>query len=251
MHHGIATAIASDFSNRKEFPQRQATLAIFSSQNASQPRPYRYRREIATYLPERIAAYSWWPRKRIADFDRKSSPGDVALSPWSTLWPRGSTGVQRYGCILRSAANNLGEISSKSLLLKSLSGEGTLWDSSLPASLTLWDTPALFTPPLPLPQTLWVPRLETLGKSKGGLTKGGLSPKFSEKIGGKSFLRNRAFFWGKLGPFQGLSGPFRGRSGPIPPHPTATGEERKLPRKGPFWPNFGRTPKGAYGNTAF
>ena len=30
----------------------------FSSQNASQPRPYRYRREIATYFPERIAAYS-------------------------------------------------------------------------------------------------------------------------------------------------------------------------------------------------
>ena len=25
-------------------------------------------------------------------------------------WPRGSTGVQRYGCIPRSAANNLGEI---------------------------------------------------------------------------------------------------------------------------------------------
>ena len=42
--------------------------------------------------------------------------------------------------------------SSKSLVLKSFSVEGTLWDSSLPVSLTLWDTPALFTPPLPLPQ---------------------------------------------------------------------------------------------------
>ena len=42
--------------------------------------------------------------------------------------------------------------SSKSLVLKSFSGEGTLWDSSLPVSLTLWDTPALSTPPLPLPQ---------------------------------------------------------------------------------------------------
>ena len=42
--------------------------------------------------------------------------------------------------------------SSKSLVLKSLPGEGTLWDSSLPVSLTLWDTPALFTPPLPLRQ---------------------------------------------------------------------------------------------------
>ena len=28
-------------------------------------------------------------------------------------WPQGSTGVQRYGCIPRSAANNLGEIPQK------------------------------------------------------------------------------------------------------------------------------------------
>ena len=28
-------------------------------------------------------------------------------------WPRGSTGVQRYGCIPRSAANNLGELPQK------------------------------------------------------------------------------------------------------------------------------------------
>ena len=42
--------------------------------------------------------------------------------------------------------------SSKYLVLRSFSGEGTLWDSSLPVSLTLWDTLALSTPPLPLPQ---------------------------------------------------------------------------------------------------
>ena len=42
--------------------------------------------------------------------------------------------------------------SSKSLVLRTFSGDGTLLDSSLPVSLTLWDTPALFTPPLPLPQ---------------------------------------------------------------------------------------------------
>ena len=42
--------------------------------------------------------------------------------------------------------------SSKSLVLKSFSGEGTHWDSSLLVSLTLWDTPVLFTPPLPLPK---------------------------------------------------------------------------------------------------
>ena len=37
--------------------------------------------------------------------------------------------------------------SAKSLVLKRFSGEGTLWDSSLPISLTLWDTPALFYAP--------------------------------------------------------------------------------------------------------
>ena len=44
--------------------------------------------------------------------------------------------------------------SSKSLVLKSFSGEGTLWDSSLPVTLTPWDTPVLCTPPLPLSQLL-------------------------------------------------------------------------------------------------
>ena len=42
--------------------------------------------------------------------------------------------------------------SSKSLVLKSFSGEGTLWDSSLPVALTLWDTLPLCTLPLPLSQ---------------------------------------------------------------------------------------------------
>ena len=67
----------------------------------------------------------------------------------------------KYGCTevrvypaecgeqLRTDPSKIG--SSKSLVLKSFSGEGTLWDSSLPVSLTLWDTPAFFTPPLPLP----------------------------------------------------------------------------------------------------
>ena len=40
---------------------------------------------------------------------------------------------------------------SKSLVFKSF-WQGTLWDSFLPVSLALWDTLALFTPPLPLPQ---------------------------------------------------------------------------------------------------
>ena len=55
-------------------------------------------------------------------------------------------------------------------------------------------------------------------------------------------------FRGKLGPFQSRSGPIQGRSGPIflrAPQP-CTGEEQKLPRKGPFWPNWrlsGRGPR--------
>ena len=81
---------------------------------------------------------------------------------------------------------------------------------------------------------VWV---QFLGKSKRGLTNAGLSPKFSEKMGGNSSWKIGPSR-GKLGPLRGRSGPFRGRSGPIPPHPTATGEEQKLPRKGPFWPNW-------------
>ena len=41
--------------------------------------------------------------------------------------------------------------SSKSLVLKRFWGEGTLWDSSLPVSITLWDTPALLRPPFSSP----------------------------------------------------------------------------------------------------
>ena len=67
-------------------------------------------------------------------------------------WPRGSTGVQRYGCILRSAANNLGQIPRKMGAPKSLVLKRRLWDSSLPVSLTVWDTSVLCAPPLPLSQ---------------------------------------------------------------------------------------------------
>ena len=56
-----------------------------------------------------------------------------------------------------------------------------------------------------------------------GLTNGGLSPKFSEKIGGKSGP-------GKSSLFGADWGLFRGRSGPIPLHLTTTGEEQKLSR---------------------
>ena len=63
--------------------------------------------------------------------------------------------------------------SSKPLVLKSFfSGEGTLWDPSLPVSLsvTLWGTPALSTPPLPLPQSRF--RGNSQSRSKVGPTVG-------------------------------------------------------------------------------
>ena len=64
------------------------------------------------------------------------------------------------------------------------------------------------------------------------LNGGSQAPNFQRKSGGSPSWEIGPFR-GKLGPFQ-----FRGRLGPIPPHPTATGEEQKLPRKGPFWPNW-------------
>ena len=60
--------------------------------------------------------------------------------------------MPRYGCIPQLGRDPSKIGSSKSLVFKSFSGQGTLWDSSLPVSLMLWDTPALFTPPRPLRQ---------------------------------------------------------------------------------------------------
>ena len=73
----------------------------------------------------------------------------------------------------------------------------------------------------------------TLGKSKGGLTTGGLSPKFSEKIGGNSFLRNRAFS-GQIGTFSGPIGAFSGPIGTISSAPHSHGGKAEIAPKGPF-----------------
>ena len=82
MHHGIATAIASDFlnrrRNRKEFPQREANFAIFHR------KMHRNRnRIVAAEKSQPVSPGEWlrtvWPRKQIANPDRKSSPGDGAL----------------------------------------------------------------------------------------------------------------------------------------------------------------------------
>ena len=93
---------------------------------------------------------------------------DVVIS--SNVWPWGSMGwVYRGTGVSRGVwrttwerSPKIWELQSKSLVLKSFSGEGTLWDSSLPVSLTLWDTPALFTPPLPLPQIPEGPGIEKI-----------------------------------------------------------------------------------------
>ena len=73
-----------------------------------------------------------------------------------------------------------------------------------------------------------------LGKSKGGLTNGGLSPKFSEKIGGKSFLENRRAFSGQIGAISGLVGAFSGPIGTNSSAPHSHGGRAEIAPKGPF-----------------
>ena len=76
-------------------------------------------------------------------------------------------GTGKYGCSKvqvypgecgeQLGRDSLKNGSSKSLVLKSFwTGEGTLWDSSLLFALTLWDTPVLCTPPLPLSWAFWL-----------------------------------------------------------------------------------------------
>ena len=60
-------------------------------------------------------------------------------------WPQGSTGVQRYGCTHSKVG------SSKSLVLKSFSGEVTHWDSSASLPLTLGCACTSYTPTFPPP----------------------------------------------------------------------------------------------------
>ena len=82
---------------------------------------------------------------------------------------------------------------------------------------------------------MWGTPKTFLGKSKRGLTNGGLSPKISEKIGQQSLRANRAF--SRLsGAFSGPIGAFSGPIGTNSSAPHSPGEEQKLPRKGPFGP---------------
>ena len=49
--------------------------------------------------------------RHLSRWPQRLRPRFVSIS--AETWPRGSTGVERYGCIPRSAANNLGEIPQK------------------------------------------------------------------------------------------------------------------------------------------
>ena len=75
-----------------------------------------------------------------------------------------------------------------------------------------------------------------LGKSKGGLTNGGLSPKFSEKIGGKSFLENRAFFGANWVLFRADRGLFGADRDQFLRTPQPRGKSRNCPERVLFGP---------------
>ena len=89
---------------------------------------------------------------RVAPLQNKIAPKSLQFQNLATgkyRWTEVRVYPAECGEQLGTDPSKIG--SSKSVVLKSFSGEATLWDSSLPVSLTLWDTPALFTPPLPLP----------------------------------------------------------------------------------------------------
>ena len=120
--------------------------------------------------------------ERIRRFSEKKKKTTTAKDSW----PRGSTGVQRYGRVSRGVRQttwerSLKNWSSKSLVLKSFWVERTFWDSSLLVSLTLWDTPVLFTPPLPLPlEFRWIQKgftAERLRDDSGVSFQWGFRPK--------------------------------------------------------------------------
>ena len=65
-------------------------------------------------------------------------------------------------------------------------------------------------------------------------TNGGLSPKFSEKVGQKSFRENRAFS-GLIETFSGPIGAFLGLIGTDSSAHHSRGEAAEISPKGPFW----------------
>ena len=76
---------------------------------------------------------------------------------------------------------------------------------------------------------------QKFGKSQRGLTNGGLSPNFSEKIGGKPFLENWAFS-GLIGTFPGCIGAFSGPIGTNSSAPLSHGKADIGPKRPVFGP---------------
>ena len=77
------------------------------------------------------------------------------------------------------------------------------------------------------------------------ITNGGIRPKFSEKIGGKSFLENWAFS-GQIGPFSGPIGAFLQPIGTNSSAPHSYGGRAEIAPKGPFLAQlapFGPSPR--------
>ena len=77
-----------------------------------------------------------------------------------------------------------------------------------------------------------------VGKIQRGAHKRGLKPQIFRENRGEILPGKSGLFGANWRHFRAGRGLIRGRSGPIPLHPTATGEEQKLPRKGPFWPDW-------------
>ena len=86
----------------------------------------------------------WSPRPSIA----VSPLADFTPSPNTRQLATGKYGCRKARVCPAECGQQLGRDpskhgSSKSLVLKSFSGEGPFWDLSLPVTLTLWDTPVV------------------------------------------------------------------------------------------------------------
>ena len=108
----------------------------------------------------------------------------------SPFWSRGGTGVQRYGCIPRSAANNLGQIPRKLGALQIPCFEGFFcgterFHCQSPSHFGIrlhflrphFPSPNHFSGSFPIFFGDFPDRSVFSGKSKRGLSKQGLSPK--------------------------------------------------------------------------
>ena len=78
----------------------------------------------------------------------------------------------------------------------------------------------------------------SVGKIQTGARKRGLKPQIFRENRGEILPAKSGLFGANWDLFRAYRGLFGADRDQFLPHPTATGEERKLPRKGPFWPNW-------------